>query len=140
TAKEFVQDDDAVGVRPLQIVDPDHEQLPRGKLRQHRTQRLERAASEAEGIRLFGVASADGLRNRLHLEQHWKDTRQRRYIARQEIAHVLRWIRCQIAAQAVHDTVEPFVWNRLVLVAPAGEHHRLAIQVVEELTDQRTLA
>ena len=74
------------------------------------------------------------VRDGVHLQQHREHSRQRRYIGRQQFLDVLAWDRPEIAAQVVDDPIERLEWNRLVLVASAGQDDDIV--ACAELTDK----
>ena len=102
-------------------------------------QRLERQPPGAKGIDAIEIGAARGPGDRLHLKQDGEHSSQRGHISRQQILDPGRGARGEIPAQIVDHPVERLVGHRFALVAAAGQHDRIALQLPDELAHERAL-
>jgi hypothetical protein len=141
-AEQLLEQHGAVGIGPLQIVDPDHEQTAVGQLAQQRTKRVERLMAEAQRIAGLGLfLPRDGGDGR-DLKQHGKHAREPSDIGRKYARDFIGRHRREVTAAIVDHAVKGLVRDRFVLVAAAGEHDRLTVagERREEMADQCALA
>ena len=141
TPQQLIEQDDAVRVGPLQIVDPHHERLAAREPAQQIAQRIECPPPQAQRIDTLEMPillGSDGVQ----LPQDGKHPRQRRDISRQHALDVLGGNRRQIATQIVDDAVERFIRYGFVLVTAAGEHDDIGRRgdLAQKAAHERALA
>ena len=139
--EQFLEQDRAVRIGPVQVVDVEDDRMTNGNRRQQFTERRERAAAQHERIGdLVRLRWAGG--NRLHLQHHREQPRERQHVARHQRLGLRSRQRAEIVAQTVDDAVEGLVRDRLPLIAPAAQNHEVVgrRQLVEKAPDQRALA
>ena len=133
---------EAVSVRPLQIVDDQHQRPAVAQSCEQLAQLHEDAA--AAFLRIADVVgrlwrASEGF----HVEQHGEGLRDQRGHPRQDRRRVDRGELAKAAAERVDDLVERLVGDRLALVAASRQNHRvwyLLAEVAREVADQGALA
>lgn len=118
---QIVEQGDAVGVGPLQVVDVEHQGLSR-------RQPGEQLAQGGEGEAALGPAVEVAARSRLdpgdrrHPQEHGEQTRQEADVARQAVRSLLCRKGDEDLAEGVDHPVEGLVGHQLPLVAAPRQH------------------
>ena len=139
--EEFREEERAVGVAPLQIVDRQDQRTAISQAGQELTQGAEGAAPQ-----LLRVGDLGGepwrRRHGPGPPQRREDPDQGSDVAGQERLRLQERQALHVLTQSIDDAVECLVGHRLLLVAPARQHNGLvaADQIVEEAPDQGGLA
>ncbi len=139
-AEERIEQQDAVGVAPLQVVDVHHHRLLR---RDAPEQALEGAEPLAPQLhRVHHVALRGGELQQLRdPPEHRKQLQHRREIPGDQAVEVSVRERPQEARETVDHAVQSLVRHRLAHVAPARKHHGaiLGHQLLDERAHERRL-
>ncbi len=138
--EEIEQQRRAVGVAPLEVVDPHDERLGGGHARQQLAQGAEGAAAQLE--RIGRVGARRGAVDGVDAQEHGEDAGQRLDVGRDELQGLLLREGSQVLRERVDEAVDALVGHALALVAAALEHHGAVAlgDVVEEAMEERALA
>ena len=138
--EQRIEQHDAVGVAPLQVVDVHYHRLLG---RDAPEQALEGAEPLAPQLhRVHHVALRGGELQQLRdPPEHGKQLQHRREIPSDQAVEVSVRERPQEARETVDHAVQPLVRHRLAHVAPAREHHRTIVgrQLLDEPAHERRL-
>ncbi len=138
--KQLLEQDGAVRVGPLQVVDPDDERRRCRQPAQQLAQRRERPPPETQGDRRSRAPDREQASATASTCNSTGNTRVSAGtsggISR---STSLAWNRPEVAAQVVDDPVERLVRHGLVLVAAAGEHDDIVARA-DWLRKRRTSA
>ncbi len=130
-----------VDVAPLQVVDGEDQRLAVADPREELAQGTESPAAKL--LRVLDVGRALGrFGHGVNPAQHGEHPRQRRHVAGHQALGFVPMQPAQEACERVDQRVDRLVGDRLLLVASAAQHDRLAAldQSIEESLEERALA
>ncbi len=140
--EDLVEQQEAVDVAPLQVVDHQQQRPPRSQPRQQLAQRGEGAP--AQHLEIFGIAAALlRLGDRGDPQKHRKKPRQSGDPGRQQHLRLVPRQAVEITAEGVDQAVEGLVGHRLLEEATPPQHHGSRIRLPrlgDEAIHQRRLA
>jgi hypothetical protein len=138
---DLVEQGQAVGVRPLHVVDHQHQGGPLGEARQQLAGGAEGAAPQLARI-ADGVPRRGGLGERLDRAQRGEHLGQPARLGRHQRGHLRRGQRSHVRDHRVEQAVDGLERDQLVLVAARGQHDGAGpfARLLREATQQRRLA
>ena len=141
-AEQVEEEQGAVLVPPLEIVDDHHDWPALGEVDEELAQSPRAAAAALLGV-LRSEGEAGARPDRLDLLQHREEPRQGGEVRRDDGLHRAGVELLEVAAEGVDEAVEGLVRDRLLLVTARAEHQDpggAAAQVPAELIEERALA
>ena len=140
-AEHLGEEREPVEIRPVQVVNRDHDLVALAELREELAYGREEARAALLHVRLRAPLPRGFVDGR-DLAQHGEDLREQPRGPWEERRDGRLVEDRELAAESVHDTIERLVRDDLTLVAAAGqdEHALLVGELRDELPDERALA